>query len=77
MKTRTENSEPRAFMAATVLLMLLSVTSMLAVGLTSNFQSYSPARPNAQAMSRPIHSSQSGALRSRITRWMAYLARSG
>ena len=77
MKTRTENSEPHAFMAGTVLLMFLSVALMLAAGFRSNFQSSAPARPNAQTITRPIHSIQSGALRSRITRWVAFLARSG
>ena len=80
MKPQKANSEPRIYMAVTVLLMLLSVSSMLALGLRSNFESPAPARPAALTLSNPAHSSQTvhaGALRARVTRWVAYFARSG
>ena len=85
MKTK-ENSEPRKLMAATVLLMLLSAASMLTIGLASNSAATAPshfaasAHPAAAALSHPARSSQGahlGALRGRISRWVAWFARSG
>jgi hypothetical protein len=68
-------------MAATVLVMFLSVSCMLVVGLTSNSQSPAQSRPATQLThSSPVrtnHGGQFGALRARVTRWVAYFARSG
>jgi len=80
MKSKKEKSEPRVFMAVTVLIMLLSVTSMLTVELTSNSATARSTQPTARTVSRPVHTSQGAqvqALRGRITRLMAYFARSG
>jgi hypothetical protein len=74
------NSEPRMLKAATVLLMLLSVSCMLLVGLRSESRALAPVRPAPQGLSHSIRSNQGGhmgALRGRITRWVTYLARSG
>ncbi len=76
----TENSEPRVLIAATVLAMLLSVSCMFFVGLRSNSAAAAPRHPTAQAVSHPVRTGQGaqiGALRGRITRWVAYFARSG
>jgi len=67
-------------MAGTVLLMMLSVASMLTVGLASNFQSPTAARTASSTLSHPVRTKQSGqigALRGRITQWVGYFARSG
>lgn len=67
-------------MAATVLLMFLSVSCMLVVGLTSNSPTPPQSRPPTQALSSPVRANHGGqfvALRARITRWVAYFARSG
>ena len=80
MKTKKANSEPRVYMAVTVLLMLLSISCMLALGLRSNFESPAPPRSATQTLSHPVRSGQNGqngALRAHITRWTAYFARSG
>ncbi len=76
MKTK-EQSEPKAFIATTVLLMLLSVTSMLTIGFASNFESPAPPRQGPQAASRPVRTSQglhSQALRAHVTQWVAFLS---
>ena len=80
MKPKEPSEQPRTLIAATVLAMLLSVSLMLVLGLASNFASPAPTHPPAPAISHSLHAgqgSQLGALRGRLTRWVAYLARSG
>jgi hypothetical protein len=79
MKTK-EPGSPKRFIVATVLLMLLSVSLMLAVGLASNFDSPRPQRPAQQTLTHPTRTSQGvnlRALRGHVARWVAYFARSG
>jgi hypothetical protein len=79
MKTK-ESGNPKRFIAATVLLMLLSVSLMLAVGLASNFESPRPQRPPQPSLSHTVRTGQGPnlrALRGHITRWVGFFARSG
>lgn len=74
-----KSSEPRIYIATTVLLMLLSVASMLAIGLASNFESPAPPRQGSPAAaSRPPVRTTQGvrvqALRAHVTQWVGYLS---
>lgn len=77
MNTHEPSEQHRTFIAATVLLMLLSVVSMLAIGLASNFESAAPRRQGPPAASRSAGTSQGRhmqALRAHVTQWVAYLS---
>ncbi len=79
MKTK-EAGNPKRFIAATVLFMLLSVSLMLAVGLASNFESPRPHHPPQPSLSHTVRTSHGAnlkALRGHITRWVGYFARLG
>ena len=75
-----ESLQPTRFMAVTVLMMMLSVSFMLIVGLASRVESVPPARPVTSAIYHSAGATQGAqirALRGRLTRWVAYFARSG
>lgn len=78
MRPREASEQPRTFIAATMLLMLLSVASMLTAGFALNFTSPVPPHQGPPpAASQPVRTSQGirvQALRAHVTQWVTYLS---